>query len=122
MLEIIPPCIDSLYLQRNDLWRLPVLERGVSPGKRRMKKTQFSLVHGSVLQPNALDDGAKQIRFPHKLVEQTFPLDQLGWRIEFGNFSVVEHHYAVRIQDGVDAVSNGDNGSVLEHVAAQCHL
>jgi hypothetical protein len=76
----------------------------------------------SVLRPDALDNGTKQIRFFYKLVEQTFPLDQLGWGIEFGDLSVVEHHDAVRIEDGIDAMSNGDDGSVLEYVAAQCHL
>jgi len=79
-------------------------------------------MHCSVLRPDAFDDGAKQVRFLYKLVEQTFPLDQLSWAIEFGNLSVIEYHNTVRIKNGVDAMSNGDDGSVLEHVAAQCHL
>lgn len=86
------------------------------------EKAQFSLMHCSVLRPNALDDGAKQICFLYKLVEQTFPLNQLEWAIEFGNFSVVEYHDTVRIENGVDAMRNRDDGSVLEHVAAQRHL
>jgi hypothetical protein len=79
-------------------------------------------VRCSVLRPDALNDGAKQIRFPHKLVEQPSPLDQLRRCIEFGNLAVIKYHDPVGIEDGVDAMSNGDNGSVLEHVAAQCHL
>jgi hypothetical protein len=71
-----------------------------------------------VLRPAALGDGAKQIRFLYKLVEQTFPLDQLGWGIEFGNLSVIENYDAIGIEDGVDAMSNRDDSSVLEHVAA----
>ena len=47
----------------------------LSPGKCTVEKAQSSLMHGSVLRPDALDDGAKQIRFLHKLVEQPFPFD-----------------------------------------------
>jgi len=107
----------------------PGIERpGIFPlaqfvsAKMQDEEAKSSHMHCSVLQAATLGDGAKQTRLLYKLVEQTFLIDQLGRAVEFGNLTVIEHYDAIRIEDGVDAMSDGDDGSVLEHVAAQSCL
>jgi hypothetical protein len=76
----------------------------------------FSHMHSPVLRPGALD-GAQQVRFPHKFVEQTSSSDQFCRSIEFRDFPMIKYDYAIGVQDGVNAVRDGDDGSVFEHVA-----
>ena len=72
--------------------------------------------------PSSLFKGIQQPRFPHQLVEQTALLHQLGGCVEFGNSPGAQHDDAVRVEDGVDAVRDRDDGAVLEDVAPQRRL
>ena len=49
-----------------------------------------------------------------QLVKQALPLDQFSRRIELGDFSGLEDDDAVRVENGVDAMGDGDDGAVLE--------
>ena len=56
----------------------------------------------------------QQTRFANKFVKKTFGSDKRGGGIEFGNGTAVEDYDAVRIEDGIDSVSDGDDCAVAE--------
>ena len=60
-----------------------------------------------------------QPRLLHKLIEQALLLDQPPRRVELLHRARLEHHDAITVQDGVDAVGNGDDGALREQRGAQ---
>lgn len=54
-----------------------------------------------------------------KLIEFAATLDQLRRRIKLSHSPLVQNDDPVRVNDGVDAVRNGNNGSIREDAAAQ---
>ena len=64
-------------------------------------------------------ESVQQARLLDELVEQAFLLHQRGGAVEFGHGAVIQHHDAVRVQDGVDAVRDRDDGAILEHATPQ---
>ena len=47
-------------------------------------------------------------------LEGTLPAQQILWRITFDNPASVQYHNLIKIQDCVKAMSNSQNGAVLE--------
>lgn len=70
----------------------------------------------------SLLDTVQQSGFLDQLIEQTLPAHKRCRCVKFSNVSMIEDDDAVRIHDSIDPVRDGDDGSILEHVAAQCSL
>lgn len=51
----------------------------------------------------------------------SLPSDQFCRRIELNDLATVQYHNAVAVEDGIDAVCDGDDGAVLEDAASK-HL
>jgi len=66
----------------------------------------------SVSQPSLLD----------KPVEGTPLADEVLGRAELRDLTLIKHDDAVRVEDGVDAVGDGDDGAVREKGRAQRRL
>lgn len=60
-----------------------------------------------------------QASFLGKLVEPATSFDQLRWRVELRHTALVQDDDSIRINDGIDAVRNRDDGAVLEDTATQ---
>lgn len=67
----------------------------------------------------AFNNRIKQTCFLDEFVEQSLSTHKGGWCVEFCHPTMVEHHDTIGIEDGVDPMSNSDDGAILERVAAQ---
>lgn len=50
----------------------------------------------------------------HKPVEYTLLLEKLGRTIKLDHLTLVEHHHTIAVQDGVEAMGDGNDGAVSE--------
>lgn len=67
----------------------------------------------------ALFNAVEEVGFLDQLVEEALLLHQFGGCIELSHCAPVQHNDAVAVKNCVDAVRNGDDGLVLEHVGPQ---
>lgn len=73
---------------------------------------------GICIKDHAVDKSS----FFDQFVEQPLSSNELRWSIEFGNLTTIEDHDAIGIKDSIDAMRNGDDGSLLEDITTQCRL
>ena len=60
--------------------------------------------------------------FTHQLVEQAPPVDEGSRGVKFGHSALLENDNPIRIEDSVDPMSDRDDGTIIEDVAAKCCL
>lgn len=53
-----------------------------------------------------------------EVIELATPPEKLGWSIEFCDGTPIQDHNAVRVNDGIDSVSDSDDSAILEDAAA----
>lgn len=63
--------------------------------------------------------GVKQSRLLDQLVKEALLLDQVAWRIKFGNLAGLEYHNPVTVEHSVDSVRDRDDCTMLECLASQ---
>ena len=78
--------------------------------------------HLSSLRNDLRLEAFQQPSFPNQLVEQPFPFHERRRRIELCDRTVIENDDAVGVEDGVDAMRDGDDGAILEGLAPQSGL
>ena len=60
--------------------------------------------------------------FFDQFVEQSFLANKCIRRVEFSNLPFLEDYDAIRVQDGIDTVRDGDDRPVSKHAAPQSGL
>jgi hypothetical protein len=60
--------------------------------------------------------------FFDQFVEQSFLANKCIRRVEFSNLPLLEDYDAIRVQDGIDTVRDGDDRPVSKHAAPQSRL
>lgn len=71
-------------------------------------------MHLVLVRDRPIIEPVQQSSFAYKLVEQAALPYQLLWSVEFCHLPLLENDNSVRVQDRVDAMGDGDDGSVLE--------
>jgi len=87
---------------------------GGSPGGRTV------ILHAST--PVSLLNAVQQSGLLDQLIEQPLLVHKSCRCVKFCNVSMIEDDDTVRVHDSVDPVRDCDDGSIFEHVAAQCRL
>lgn len=53
-----------------------------------------------------------------EVIELATPPEKLGRGVEFSDGTPIQDHNAIRVNDGIDSVGDGDDCAILENAAA----